>query len=601
MADQSRVKPLGMLSQVITTIGGIDSKINYIVFKLTDSISSYPILLGRPWLYLAKARNDWGKGTLTIGKGKNKIVLPLYPTFYHGETQEEDSNITSKNPSDTDEGSSGEEQTQTVSKELPYRCVGLGDYFIPLNNIDDLDDAILARENSEVLNISIAESSELEPEQPSDTQELVDLFAYSDPTSLHKESLKTPLQSMNLGIEEVPKIINIYSKMTKVEFKYWYNFFKRHKGVFAWNYTDLKGVPSEICEHKIDLEPDAKPVRQRQYRMNPKYSLMVKEEIDKLLECGFIFLVPHSEWVSPIVIVPKKNGKLRIWQDYRKLNSVTKKDHFPLPFTDTLLDSVAGFECYSFLDGFSGYNQIRIALRDKLLTTFTTDWGIFAHNVMPFGLCNAPPTFQRLMTIAFQEYSRKFIEIFLEDFCVFSSKANYAESLEKCFEQCKEYGISINAAKSQFAVPFGKLVGHIVSSQGIATDLDKVAIIIELPIPINVTRIRAFLGHVGYYRRYIYKYANIAIPLTELTKKSEIAPVWTEACTKAFNTLKHKLTTAPVLVPPDWNKDFEVYVDASNVAIGSVLSQKDGKGHDKPIYFASRQLAVAEKNYTVTG
>ena len=219
---------------------------------------------------------------------------------------------------------------------------------------------------------------------------------------------------------------------------------------------------------------------------------------------------------------------------------------------------------------------------------------------MPFGLCNAPATFQRLMTIAFQKYLRKFIEIFLDDFCIFSTKANHAQNLEKCFEQCEEFGISINAAKSQFAVPYGKLVGHIVSNQGIATDPDKVAIITELPEPNSVTEVRAFLGHVGYYRRYIYKYANIAIPLTELTKKSDSAPIWTESCTRAFKTLKKRLTTAPILIPPDWEKNFEVYVDASNVAIGSVLSQKDEKGHDKPIYFASRQLAAAEKNYTVT-
>ena len=555
-------------------------------------------------MYKAKAKDDWGKGILTIGKGKNKIVLSLYPTTYHGETQEEGTSVTSENPSENDGESNEEEQTQKVTKELPYKSIGLGEYFIPLANIDDSDDAILAWENSKVLNVSVENNSELEPELPSDNQEMGDMFAKSDTTPLQrkffKESLNTPLQEMNLGTKQDPKIIKVYSNMTKVEFNYWYGFFKRHKNSFAWSYTDFKGVPPEICEHRIELEPDAKPIRQRQYRMNPKYSLMVKEEIDKLLACNFIFEVPHSEWVSPIVIVPKKNGKIRIYQDYRKLNSVTKKDHFPLPFTNTLLDSVARHECYSFMDGFSGYNQIQIAQMYQLLTAFTTDWGIYAHNKMPFGLCNAPATFQRLMTIAFQMYLRKFIEIFLDDFCVYSTKEKHTECLEKCFIQCEKYGISINVAKSQFVVPFGKLVGHIVSSQGIATDPDKVAIIVQLPQPNSVTEVRAFLGHVGYYRRYIYKYANIAIPLTELTKKSDIAHIWTNACTKAFETLKHKLTTAPVLIPPDWEKDFEVYVDASSVAIGSVLSQKDEKGRDKPIYFASRQLTAAEKNYTVT-
>jgi len=388
--------------------------------------------------------------------------------------------------------------------------------------------------------------------------------------------------------------------MTKVEYKYWEGFFKRHKSSFAWSYHDLKGVPLEICKHNIILEPDAKPMRQRQYRMNPKYSLMVKEEIDKLIACGFIFEVPYSELVSPIVIVPKKNGKLRICQDYQKLNSVTKKDHFPLPFTNTLLDGVAGHECYSFMDGFSEYNQLQIAKIYRLLTAFTTDWSIFAHTKMPFGLCNAPATFQRLMTIAFQMYLRKFMEIFLDDFCVYSTKEKHAECLGKCFDQCEKYGISINAAKFQFVVPFGKLVGHIVSSSAIAIDLDKVSTIVQLAQPNTITEVRAFLGRAGYYRCYIHKYANVVIPLTDLTKKTDTPLVWTEDCTKSFETLKHKLTTAPVLIPLNWNKDFEVYVDASNVAIGSVLSQKDEKRHDRPIYFSSCQLAVVENNYPVT-
>jgi len=264
---------------------------------------------------------------------------------------------------------------------------------------------------------------------------------------------------------------------------------------------------------------------------------MVKEEINKILACGFIFEIPYSEWISLIVIVPKKNGNIRICQVYRKLNSVTKNDHFLLPFTNTLLDSVAGYECYSFSDGYSSYNQVQITLNDRHLTSFTTNWGIYAHNKMPFGLCNAPATFQKLMTIAFQIYLRKFVEIFLDDFCVYSSKDKDTKCLEKCFVQCKKYGISINATKSEFVVPFGKLVGHIVSSQGIAIDLDKIKSIMQLLQPNTDTKVRAFLGHVGYYRRYIYKCANIAIMLTELTYRSNTAPIWIEAFAKKL--LKH--------------------------------------------------------------
>ena len=146
-------------------------------------------------------------------------------------------------------------------------------------------------------------------------------------------------------------------------------------------------------------------------------------------------------------------------------------------FTNAILDGVAGHEGYSFLDGISGYNQVQIALEGRPLTTVTTDWGTFAYNVMPFGLCNAPATFQQVMTTAFQGYLRKFIEIFLDDFCVFSAKMDHQNCLSKCFQQCEKFDISMNAAKSEFAVPCGRLVGHIVSSKGIGVDPDKVAAI----------------------------------------------------------------------------------------------------------------------------
>jgi hypothetical protein len=334
--------------------------------------------------------------------------------------------------------------------------------------------------------------------------------------------------------------------------------------------------------------------------MNPKYSLLVKEEVDKLLEVGIIYPIPYSEWVSPIVVVPKKNGKLRICVDYRKLNSVTKKDYFPLPFTDSMLDGVAGYDCYSFMDGFSGYNQISIYPPHRPLTAFTTPWGVFAHARMPFGMCNSPETFSRLRVNTFQKYLHRTMEVFLDDFAVYSAREKHAQHLQECFDECMKVGISINTTKSMFLVPFGRLVGHIISKQGVATDPEKIAIIASLPLPTTVSEVKGFLGHTGYYRRFIFRYSVIAMPLTELLKRTDTPPVWTQACTEAFNTLKKKLASAPILVAPNWDKDFEVYVDASNVAVGAVLSQKDEKGHDHPIYFASRQLVQAERNYTVT-
>jgi hypothetical protein len=143
---------------------------------------------------------------------------------------------------------------------------------------------------------------------------------------------------------------------------------------------------------------------------------MVKEETDRLLEAGFIYPVNNSEWVSPIVVV-----KIRVCQDFRKLKSATKKDYFPLPFTDIILDHVAGHQQYSFLDGFSGYNQVFIRMSDQLKTTFTTEWGTFAFNRMPFGLCNAPGTFQRLIMDIFKDFLKYFLKVFIDDFAVFTN------------------------------------------------------------------------------------------------------------------------------------------------------------------------------------
>jgi hypothetical protein len=222
--------------------------------------------------------------------------------------------------------------------------------------------------------------------------------------------------------------------------------------------------------------------------------------------------------------------------------------------------------------------------------------------VVLFGLCNAPATFQRVMTVAFQAFLRKFMEIFLDDFCVYGSKEDHPEHLAKCFAQCDKYGISLNVAKCQFVVPFGKLLGHIVSANGIEVDPDKITLIVNFPRPTTIRGVRSFVGLASYYRRAIRSFAEIAAPLTKLLKKLEVGAhlVWELACEEAFITLKEKLPIAPVLVPPNWDLPFHVYVDASNIALGYVLSQKDTKNLDHPIYFANRQLIAAEKNYTTT-
>ena len=191
----------------------------------------------------------------------------------------------------------------------------------------------------------------------------------------------------------------------------------------------MKGLDLAFCQHQINLDKDAKPVQQRRYHLNPNYAIKVKEEIDKLLKVGFIRPVKKATWLSPIVVVPKKNGKIRVCVDYRKLNATTVTDASPLPFTDGVLDAVAGHEIYSFLDGFSGYNQVRMHPDDQEKTAFVTEWGVFVAVVMMFGLKTAPTTFQRVIQEIFGDYIPAFMQVFLDDFSVYSRKSEHFEHL----------------------------------------------------------------------------------------------------------------------------------------------------------------------------
>ena len=236
--------------------------------------------------------------------------------------------------------------------------------------------------------------------------------------------------------------------------------------------------------------------------------------------------------------------------DFRKLNQATKKDHFPLPFIYMILDKVVGSEIYTFMDGYSGYHQIPITEKDQDKTTFTTDWGTFAFKRMPFGLCNAPATFQRLMTVTFQEFLRVFLEIFMDDFCVHGEEADHPPHMRKTFIKCREANIGLNPLKSFIGIKEGILLGHLISRDGIRVDHDKVRVILLLLPPANIRQVRAFLGYVNYYRRFIWHCAKLCLPLTILLKK-DVVFMWTEPQQIAFVLLKEKLVTAPYLHPPN--------------------------------------------------
>jgi hypothetical protein len=344
---------------------------------------------------------------------------------------------------------------------------------------------------------------------------------------------------------------------------------------------------------------------------------VVRDEVLKLLDVGIIYPIADSKWVSPIQVVPKKSGVTvisnesgeliptrvvtgwRVCIDYRKLNSCTRKDHFPLPFIDQMLERVAGHSFYCFLDGYSGYNQIEVSLEDQEKTTFTCPFGTFAYRRMPFGLCNAPGTFSRCMTGIFSDMIEKIVEVFMDDFSVFgNSFESCLENLERVLVRCEEKNLVLNWEKCHFMVTHGIVLGHIVSSQGIEVDKAKVELISKLPTPKCVKDIRSFLGHAGFYRRFIQNFSAISRPLCRLLTKD--APFeWTQDCEEAFSKLKISLTTPPIMQSPDWSLPFELMCDASDYAVGAVLGQRRDKV-PHVISYASKTLNDAQMNYTTT-
>ena len=237
--------------------------------------------------------------------------------------------------------------------------------------------------------------------------------------------------------------------------------------------------------------------------------------------------------------------------------------------------------------------------QDQLKKTFTTEWGTFAFNRMPFGLYNAPGTFQRLMMDIFQDFLRHFLEVFIDDFAVFSPQIDHLGYLRKTFQRCRETFLKLHSSKCFFGMTLGVLLGHVVSKKGLELDLDKVKTILTLVAPKSVRDIQGFLRCVGYYKRFIDGYARKAIPLTELLRK-EVEFNWNPGRQKAFEDLKLALAKAPILSPLDWEKEFHVTLDASGWCLGAILWQYDSERRECPIYYASRQMSQAETKYSTT-
>ncbi|WVZ63408.1 hypothetical protein U9M48_013042, partial [Paspalum notatum var. saurae] len=328
------------------------------------------------------------------------------------------------------------------------------------------------------------------------------------------------------------------------------------------------------------------PIAKRQYRVAPKEQELIKENIDELLGKGFIW-PSSSPWAFPVLFVDKKDGSRRMCVDYRALNDVTIKNKYPLPRIDDLFDQLQGACVFSKIDLRSGYHQMKIRPSDIPKTAFITRFGLYEYTVMSFGLTNAPAYFMNLMNKVFMEYLDKFVVVFIDDILIYSkTEEEHEKHLRLVLQKLREHKLYAKLSKCEFWLDQVPFLGHIVSKGGIMVDPSKIS-----SVPEVVKEVRGFLGLAGYYRRFIKSFSKIAKPMTSLLEKG-VPFIWTKERQAAFDELKKRLTTAPVLTLPDLTKSFTVYCDASKEGLGCVLMQEG-----KVIAYASRQLRKHEVNY----
>ena len=370
----------------------------------------------------------------------------------------------------------------------------------------------------------------------------------------------------------------------------------KYKDIFATKTTEL-GKASGV-KQKIVLKNET-PFQERARRIPPGMYQEVKQHIKEMLACGAI-RHSNSPWASNVVFVRKKDGSLRLCLDFRKLNSQTVRDAYMLPLIETTLDGLAGAKYFTSLDLQSGYWQVEIEEEDKAKTAFRVDGvGFFECNRMPFGLTNAPAVFQRLMEQTLADLSN--VLVYIDDIIVHSKTFElHLQDLEDCFGRLRKAGLKLKPSKCQLCRREVKYLGHYISDKGIRTDPEKCEVVEKWPVPSTVHELRQVIGFFSYYRRFVKDFAKIAKPLNDLlkgkenNKKAKIE--MNENALKAFETLKKKLTTAPVLAYADYTLPFEVHTDASKQGLGAILYQKqDGKL--RVIAYGSRGMKPSEENY----
>ena len=396
--------------------------------------------------------------------------------------------------------------------------------------------------------------------------------------------------------EMLQKIVkNVSRELTDAQKEKLFSLLHTYSNILASSPSDLGHT--KRLQHSIHTG-EAAPVRQPVRRVPPHRREEIKDMLQDM-QAKEIIQPSKSPWASPIVLVQKKNGGTRFCVDYRKLNNLTRKDAYPLPRVDDTLDTLAGSKWFTTLDLISGYWQVEMAPEDKEKTAFCTPEGLFEFNVMPFGLCNAPATFQRLMELILAGLQWSSCLVYIDDVIVLGRDFDdHLTNLQYVLERLQEAGLKLQPEKCHFCKDEVSYLGHIISRHGVSTDPSKTNKVSSWPQPTTKRDVQCFLGLANYYRRFIQGFAEIAQPLHKLTEKRDFA--WTSQCQDAFEELRRKLTSTPILAFPDFTKPFILDTDASDFGIGAVLSQISKEGKEQVISYGSRLLTKAERRYCVT-
>uniref|UniRef100_A0A2N9I0L2 Integrase catalytic domain-containing protein n=1 Tax=Fagus sylvatica TaxID=28930 RepID=A0A2N9I0L2_FAGSY len=367
---------------------------------------------------------------------------------------------------------------------------------------------------------------------------------------------------------DITKPVSISKSLSAKERKCLIDLLHEYKDVFAWDYHEMPGIDPGLVAHSLNVEPGTRPVVQPMRTFHTEVEAQITQEVKKLLAAGFIKPIQHPRWLSNIVPVKKKNGQIRCCVDFRNLNKACPKDEFPLPNMDLLIDSAAGHAMFSFMDGFSGYNQIRMSTRDAEKTAFRTPIGNFYYTVMPFGLKNAGATYQRTMTAMFHDMMHKEIR---------RLRGRHSGEVQE------KGGSSWNLKK--------------VHNRGIDVDPAKASAVATMKAPTSHKELKSFLGRLSYIRRFIPGLAAVTAVFAPLMKKG-VPFIWSTACQQAFEKIQQIMTKLPTVCAPVPGRPLRLYLASNSEAIGGLVAQEDEEGTERPIYYVSRALKDAETRYS---